>query len=79
VHQPHLSNTIPHCGMSRRDLKKMSSQYPECPLYNHVNCKERDNKKVCALVRKDRGLSPEPQETKEETSCKCLIAREGEI
>ena len=32
----------------------MSKQYPECPLYNHVNCREIDNKKVCAIVRKDK-------------------------
>jgi len=32
----------------------MSKQYPECPLYNHANCKEIDNKKVCAIVRKDK-------------------------
>jgi len=29
----------------------MSKQYPECPLYNHVNCREIDNRKVCAIVR----------------------------
>ena len=28
--------------------------YPECPLFNHANCKEIDNKKVCAIVRKDK-------------------------
>ena len=32
----------------------MSKQYPECPLYNHVNCREIDNQKVCALVREDK-------------------------
>jgi hypothetical protein len=31
----------------------MSKQYPECPLYNHVNCREIDNRKVCAIVRED--------------------------
>ena len=25
----------------------------ECPLYNHNNCKEIHNRKVCAIVRKD--------------------------
>ena len=33
---------------------KMSEKYPECPLYNHKNCKEIDNRKVCAIVRKDK-------------------------
>ena len=32
----------------------MSKQYPECPLFNHENCKEYYNRKVCAVVRKDR-------------------------
>ena len=32
----------------------MSEKYPECPLYNHKNCKEIDNRKVCAIVRKDK-------------------------
>jgi hypothetical protein len=31
----------------------MSKQYPECPLYNHLNCREIDNRKVCAIVRED--------------------------
>jgi hypothetical protein len=32
----------------------MSKQYPECPLVNHENCKELHNRKVCAIVRKDK-------------------------
>ena len=32
----------------------MSKQYPECPLYNPVNCRDIDNRKVCAIVRKDK-------------------------
>jgi hypothetical protein len=32
----------------------MSKKYPECPLYNHANCKEIDNMKVCAIVREDK-------------------------
>ena len=32
----------------------MSKQYPECPLYNHANCRELHNPKLCALVRKDK-------------------------
>ena len=32
----------------------MSKQYPECPLYNHNNCKEVHNPKVCAIVREDK-------------------------
>jgi hypothetical protein len=33
---------------------EMSKMYPECPVYNHANCREIDNKKVCAIVRKDK-------------------------
>ena len=31
----------------------MSKHHPECPLYKHNNCKELNNPKVCAIVRKD--------------------------
>jgi hypothetical protein len=31
----------------------MSKQYPECPLYNHNNCKQFHNPKVCAIVKND--------------------------
>ena len=31
----------------------MSRQYPECPLYNHNNCKQFHNPKVCAIVKND--------------------------
>lgn len=32
----------------------MSKTYPECPLYNHDNCKDLHNPKLCAMVRKDK-------------------------
>ena len=32
----------------------MSKQYPECPLFNHATCKELHNRKVCAIIRKDK-------------------------
>jgi len=32
----------------------LSKKHPECPLYNHANCKEIDNPKLCALVREDK-------------------------
>jgi hypothetical protein len=32
----------------------MSKQYPECPLYNHNNCKQFHNPKVCAIIRDDK-------------------------
>jgi hypothetical protein len=32
----------------------MSKRYSECPLFNHENCKELHNRKVCAIVRKDQ-------------------------
>jgi hypothetical protein len=32
----------------------MSQKYPECPLYNHSNCKDYENPKLCAIVREDK-------------------------
>ena len=32
----------------------MFKRYTECPLYNHDNCRELDNPKVCAIIRKDK-------------------------
>ena len=32
----------------------MSKHFPECPLYNHNNCRELHNPKICAVVRKDK-------------------------
>jgi len=32
----------------------MSVKYPECPLYNPINCKEYYNPKLCAFVKKDK-------------------------
>ncbi len=32
----------------------MSKMYPECPLINHQNCRDRDNPTVCAIVRADK-------------------------
>ena len=33
---------------------QMSKKYPECPLYDHSNCKKIDKPDVCAIVRKDK-------------------------
>jgi len=44
----------------------MSKQYPECPLYNHANCREIDNRKICAIVREDKNcLKKLPKSAKE--------------
>jgi hypothetical protein len=32
----------------------MSKHHPECPLLKHDNCRELDNPKLCAIVRKDK-------------------------
>jgi hypothetical protein len=46
----------------------LSKEHPECPLYNPNACKEVDNPKYCALVRKDktclRERSKEPKKPK---------------
>ena len=50
----------------------MSEKHPECPLYNHTNCREVHNPKLCAIVNenkvclrkknKNRGLQNAQQE-----------------
>jgi len=42
----------------------MSKQYPECPLYNHDNCRELHNLKLCAIVRKDKKCLKKQQKPK---------------
>jgi hypothetical protein len=32
----------------------MSKKYPECPLYNHSNCRDYLNPNLCAIVREDK-------------------------
>jgi len=32
----------------------MSKTYPEYPLYNHDNCKDLHNPKLCAIVRREK-------------------------
>jgi len=34
--------------------RAMSQKYPECPLYNHSNCKDYEHPKLCAIVREDK-------------------------
>ena len=42
----------------------MSQKYPECPLYNHSNCKDYDHPKLCAIVRKDKVCLKKKQKPK---------------
>jgi len=32
----------------------MSKKHPECPLTNPLNCKDYNNPKICAFMRKDK-------------------------
>ncbi len=32
----------------------MSKKHPECPLYNHANCKDYYNPILCAIIREDK-------------------------
>ena len=44
-------------GISNPLKKKddsMSKKHPECPVYNHNNCREVHNPKLCALVKADK-------------------------
>jgi hypothetical protein len=46
---------LPHRIILFREKEiEMSVKHPECPLYNHDNCRELDNPKLCALVREDK-------------------------
>ena len=40
-------------GRLRREDKNMSKKFPECPLYNHNNCRDLHNPKICAVVKKE--------------------------
>jgi len=56
----------------------MSKMYPECPLYNHNNCKDLHNPNLCAIVRKDKKCikknpTPEEIETKKEMGSSLLL------
>lgn len=49
----------------------MSKLYPECPLYNHNNCREFHNPKLCAVVKEDKICSrkkgnPKPKHKKKD-------------
>jgi len=45
----------------------MSKRYPECPLYNHTNCKDYYNPKLCAVIRKDKICIKKSQKSKLKT------------
>jgi len=53
-----------------------AKEYPECPLYNHGNCREIDNPNLCAIVRKDknclRGQSRKRKKAQEAQVPDCL-------
>jgi len=42
----------------------MSKKHPECPLYNHITCKELHNPKLCAIIRDDKICLKKQQKTK---------------
>ena len=41
-------------GLTKVRNRAMSQKYPECPLYNHSNCKDYEHPKLCAIVREDK-------------------------
>jgi hypothetical protein len=41
-------------GLLKARDYNMSQKYPECPLYNHSNCKDYEHPKLCAIVREDK-------------------------
>ncbi len=46
----------------------MSKQYPECPLYNHNNCKQLQNPKVCAIIRNDNSCRRDHLKSRKNTN-----------
>jgi hypothetical protein len=42
----------------------MSKQFPECPVYNHNNCRDLDNQKLCAFVREDKVCLRKPHKSR---------------
>ncbi len=46
----------------------MSKQYPERPLYNHNNCKQLHNPKVCAIIRNDNICLRDHQKSRKKTN-----------
>jgi hypothetical protein len=54
----------PILGRKEGENKNMSKKYPECPLYNHSNCRELHNPKLCAIVRKDKVCLKKHQKSK---------------
>jgi hypothetical protein len=42
----------------------MSKQFPECPLYNHNNCRELHHPNFCAIVRKDKACLKKHQKSR---------------
>lgn len=42
---------------AKRETLDMSEKYPECPLYNPMNCKEYYNPKICAFARSDKSCT----------------------
>ena len=51
-------------ALNKRNKKSMSKKHPECPLYNHDNCKELDNPKLCAIARDDKECIKKKQKSK---------------
>ena len=47
-------NTFPELVDYKGEIRFMSKNNPECPLYNPLNCKEYYHPKLCAFVRKDK-------------------------
>ena len=41
----------------------MSKRYPECPLYDHNNCRDLHIPKICAIIREDKTCLRKPQKT----------------
>ena len=46
----------------------MSKKFPECPLYEHDNCKHAYNPKVCAIIRNDNSCRRDHPKSRKNTN-----------
>ena len=42
----------------------MSEHFPECPAYNHNNCRDLHNPKICAVIREDKACLRKHQKSR---------------
>ena len=46
----------------------MSKKFPECPLYNHNNCRDLHIEQICAIVRNDKVCLKKAKKTQKQSA-----------